>query len=632
LRKQILVVAAFVLLLRLAFLSQAIQGDDVYYLAGAEHAQVDPLHPNHARYPFLGQIVDMRGHPHPPLNAWLLAALLAWLGRVEEAPFHAAYAVFSLLAALSALSIARRLTPRPLEAALLFVATPAFVVNGGSLEADLPFLAFWLASLACFIEAVETRSRKWLLASLAPMALAALAAYQSVVLTPILWLYLCARRRGGKPAWLAALTPPAVLALWQLWERSSTGGMPAAVLAGYLQTYGLEALAQKLKNAGALTAHLGWVVFPPLAGAAFRSKTAWALLPLVAAAAFYDPNPLFWASAGIGALVLLGCARNGRDFAAQWVLVFFAAALVVFFAGSARYLLPLVLPVAILASRQLASRWLYAGAACGFAVSLALAIVNYQHWDGCRRFAQTLAPLARNGRVWINGEWGLRFYLEREGALPLLRGQALEPGDVVVTSALGYPVPFTTGGGMLAPVSETVLTSPIPLRLIALDTRSAYSTAAAGLRPFDISRGPIDRLRAETVIARKPELSYLPMNAPSADQQIVTGVYSLESNAWRWMAGKAILLLKPPPVPTPVEVTLLIPAASPTRTITLLLDGREIAQANYSAPGTYTLTSPPLKPAGSSTALTILAGKTFSAPGDSRVLSVILTAAGFRSK
>ena len=45
---------AAVVLLRLPFLNQAIQGDDVYYLAAAQHAQIDPLHPNHVRYVFLG--------------------------------------------------------------------------------------------------------------------------------------------------------------------------------------------------------------------------------------------------------------------------------------------------------------------------------------------------------------------------------------------------------------------------------------------------------------------------------------------------------------------------------------------------------------------------------------------------
>ena len=100
-RRELLIVALFALALRLPFLNQAIQGDDVNYLYGAAHAQVDPLHPTHVRYAFLGQLVDMRGHPHPPLNAWYLALLLAIFKDVSEVRFHAAYIPFSLIAALS---------------------------------------------------------------------------------------------------------------------------------------------------------------------------------------------------------------------------------------------------------------------------------------------------------------------------------------------------------------------------------------------------------------------------------------------------------------------------------------------------------------------------------------------------
>jgi hypothetical protein len=70
-------VLAVVLLIRLPFLNQAIQGDDVYYLAGAEHAQIDPLDPNHVQYVSMGDRVDLRGFPHPPFNAWFLGLLLA---------------------------------------------------------------------------------------------------------------------------------------------------------------------------------------------------------------------------------------------------------------------------------------------------------------------------------------------------------------------------------------------------------------------------------------------------------------------------------------------------------------------------------------------------------------------------
>ncbi|MGC8793094.1 MAG: glycosyltransferase family 39 protein, partial [Bryobacteraceae bacterium] len=521
----LLLLFAFVLLLRLPFLHQAIQGDDIYYLAGAEHAQVDPLHPTHAHYVFLGQVVEMQGHPHPPLNAWFLGLLLAVLGDVYEIPYHAAYVLFSLLAAAAAWSLARRFCSRPLEAALLTLAAPAFLVNGNSLEADVPLMAFWLAAAASFAKAVDARSARWLAVSGAAMALAALTGYQSVVLVPVLGLYLWQRGRSWQWGWVAIPTPFIVILAWQLLERLATGKLPAVILAGFFQTYGLQSLQRKLANAAALTAHLGWIVFPPLALAAFAAgRAGWIVAAAAAgAAAWFDPHPLFWFSFGAGALVLfrLGsiAARRGNPderFLACWALVFFAAALALFFAGSARYLLPLAAPVALLAARQLENRplWIRAGAVCQLAIGLALAWVNYQHWDGYRQFARALAPECLTRRVWINGEWGLRFYLESEGGLPLVRGQAVQPGEIVVTSRLAYPVPFTTGGGAPALLLERTIQPSLPLRLIGLGARSAWSSASFGLRPFDWRAGPVDVVRADLIVERPPVLERLPMNSP----------------------------------------------------------------------------------------------------------------------
>ena len=151
-----------------------------------------------------------------------------------------------------------------------------------------------------------------------------------------------------------------------------------------------------------------------------------------------------------------------------------------------------------------------------------------------------------------------------------------------------------------------------------------------GLRPFDISRAPIDQLSAELMIERKPALTDLPMNAPQAEQQIVSGVYQLESGQWRWMSQIATILLKPPDQPTPVTVHFTIPDASPARQVTVALNDRTVASQTYSAPGTFVLSSPPMKPAGDTAKLTITVDKSFSVPGDDRQLGIILTEVGFR--
>ena len=619
--RDLLIVALFVLALRLPFLNQAIQGDDVYYLAEAQHAQIDPLHPKHVQYAFMGRMVDMRGQPHPPLNAWFLALLLATLQDISEIPFHAAYILFSLIAAFSALALARKFSPHPLAATMLFMATPAFVVNGNSLESDLPFTAFWLLAIALYVQAVDRRSSGWLAASMIAMGLAALAAYQAIFLIPILFLY---GRKWRVAAW-ATLAAPVVLAAWQIFERIGTGAFPATVVAGYMQSYALQALAQKLKSAIALTGHLGWIVFPSL----------WlpplAAVPVAIGAAFYDASPLFWGSVSVGAGILIWCARNWRNFLAQWVLIFFAGAVAVFFAGSARYLLPIALPIAILATRRASLRWIQAAIIGELVLSAGLAIVNYQHWDGYRQFAKTLANEAKTKRVWINGEWALRYYLESEGGLPLLQGRTLHPGELVVSSSLGYPIPLTAGGGALAPLAERTITSAIPLRLVALRGKSAYSTTMFGLRPFDISHRVIDQLRAEVVIEHKPVFSDVRMNSTEAEQQIVSGVYQLENGEWRWMGKIAVILLKPPATPSPLMVRFFIPDAAPARQVRIAVNDQVVATEDCPAPGTFTVTSPPLKPAGDSATITISVDKTFASKSDSRELGVILTEVGFKN-
>lgn len=622
-RRELLIVVLFVLALRLPFLNQPIQGDDVNYLYGAEYAQIDPLHPTHARYAFLGRLVDMRGHPHPPLNAWILGALLAGFRDVSEIPFHAAYIVFSLIAAWSALLLSRRFSPRPLAATLLFCATPAFVLNGTSLEADLPFVAFWLLAIALFAAAVDTRSVRLLVFSAVAMSLSALCAYQAVILTPILFAYLWNFGRSWRAAWIASFTSPVVIALWQLYERLSSGALPAAVLAGYMQSYQLQALITKLKSAAALTGHLAWLVFPsfwvpPLAA-----------IPAGVGAAFYDLNPLFWGSIAVGLGILIWCIRHWRDFLCQWILIFFAVALVIFFAGSARYLLPIALPVAILATRHTRRGWLEGGFAAGLILSLALATVNYQHWNGYRTFAKQLAGDVASKRVWINGEWGLRYYFESEGALPLMQGQPLYPGDMVVSSQLGYPMPLANGASALTPVAERTITSRIPLRTVAVNGRAAYSAMIKGLRPFDISLAPIDKVQADLMMSRKPSLSDLLMNAPEAEQQIVSGVYQLEGQ-WRWTAREGIILLKPPAEPLPLVVQFAIHEKSPARRVTVFLNGQQIASQTFDGPGRCTLRSPPMKTEGDSVVTKIVVDQTFSVPGDNRELGIILMRVGFQ--
>ena len=564
-------VLALVLLIRAPFLNQAIQGDEDTYLREASHALVDPLHPANTTYVFRGEPVDLRGHSHPPLNAWILGGLIAVVGGVREVPFHAAYILFSLIAATAMWTLARRFSPHPLWATLLFLAVPAFVVNGNSLETDLPFLAFWMAAVACFC------AGRMALAA-AAMALATMTAYQAVLLVPILGVYCWMYRRRERSAWLVLATPFAVVAAWQIFERFTTGAMPASVLSGYFTKYGFQALGPKLRNALMLFIHSWFIVFPLLFARLWR--------------------------------------KRAEPFLLAWIGIFFAGAIVLFFAGSARYLLPMAAPVVLLASR-LDTRWLAGGFAAQMALSLGLSVVNYQHWDGYRKF------VPGQPHMWVNGEWGLRHYLEEGGALPLTRTQPVRAGDFIVTSDLGRAVEVAAP---TVPVRQLEIRPWIPLRLIGLESHSGYSTVSAGFYPFGISRSVIDRVRLVKVVERSITLEYLPMNAPEASDQIISGIYALENQGSRWMSRRAVVALKRPAASMPLSVNFYISPTARARRVSLSLDGREVASHTYDAPGAYTLKSGPV--IGSVAAIEV--DQTFTAPPDMRELGIVLLGVGFQ--
>ncbi|MBL8218574.1 MAG: glycosyltransferase family 39 protein [Bryobacterales bacterium] len=550
----------------------------------------------------------MRGHPHPPGNVMVLAALLAATGDIHEPTYHAFYIVFSLIAAFAALSLARRFCSHPLLGTLLFLSTPAFVINGNSFESDIPFLAFWLASVAFFVQAVDQRSTMRLTASVVMMALAAMMAFQAVLLLPLLGLYLWRTAREWKPAWVALLAVPLTLGSYQFFERLTSAQLPAEVLAGYFTRYNLHSLDNKIRNAIALTTHLGAMVFPTLPVAFFRPLLG--IIPI---------------AAGIAAIAY--CVRQWRDYLAQWVLLFFTAALILFFAGSARYLLPLALPVALLLSNRLKPAYLAAFIVLQTVLAMALALANYDHWDGYRRVIASLEKSWEYKRVYVNSEMGLRHYAESAGALPLERGQPLLPGDIVVTSKW---VSFPVSSGLRVPLLSIPIQSAVPLRLAGLNSESAYSDGRAGRLPFDVRRGPTDVIQIETVAQRKPVLSYLPMNAQESDAQIVSGLDRIEDNRYRWMSGKSVILLKPPAVESPIDIELFLPDAATATRLSVTLDGKRIHEAQLPSKGVQKITTPPVKGEGDSAVLTLEVDRTFQIPGDIRTLGLILSAAGFR--
>ena len=488
--RQFLLLGGFTLLLHLPFLFQPVQGDDVNYLDMAQRVFEQPLTPLNFRYVFQGRLVDMAGHPHPPLNAYFLAMLWALWGGFSPLFFHAAYLLFALTISFAAYALAARFTTQPLWAALLVASSPLVQVNTNPLALpEGPTLAFLLLGAALYL-------RERFLAGGIFLALAGFTALQALALPPILLLsYAWRRARPPRAAWAAAAAPFLLLIAWQALQFVLIHRLPFAVLLGYMTGPTFGKLSLKGANALALLQYLGVLVtLLPL----YRLRPV-LLVPGLLAAVLVHGYPwwerallLVFVSLGIHALLWLWNARNSEPFLASWCLLYFAFALVAFFAGAGRYLLPLVVPMVLLVVRQCATRprWLALALAFNIFLGLNLSFATYEFaW----LYPQLQPP--PGATFLVNGEWGFRYYMVQQGGRMLQQSSVPLPGEWIVSSEMSLAGNYGSLADALAvPLEVKELAVRSPLRLVDRYAHTGFSSVTFGLLPFSFSRRPLDRI------------------------------------------------------------------------------------------------------------------------------------------
>jgi len=505
--RDLLLLAAFTLALHAPFLRQPVEGDEVNYLDFAAHVLQQPLTPLNFQFVFQGHMVDAAGHPHPPLNAYILAG--AWLlrGRFSVFFFHCFYLLFTLGISFAAYALAARFTSRPLWGALLVAASPIVQVNTNTLASpETPALALLLIGSAAFF------GRWFWLAGIA-LALAGLTELQALALPPILLLSYFAERQSaaaasgpGVPgpygwirippagAWCALAAPFLALGGWQALQWALTGRLPFVVLAGYASNPNLSRIGVKAASALALLAHLGVLVtLVPLAW-----RRLWGLAPGLLAGFLVTDYPwwerallVIFVALGVNALVWLWESRR-QPMLAAWCLLYFAFACVAFFAGAARYLLPLAAPMVLLFAIQFRDRprvlWL------ALAVNVVLGLnISFAAYEFARVYAHVAPP---PGNVFlVNGEWGFRYYMVAKGGQPLEDVSVPIPGEWIVASDLSLAGKYDSLAEEAAvPLRSVDLRVRTPLRLVDRHAHTGFSSASMGLLPFSFSNQPLDRI------------------------------------------------------------------------------------------------------------------------------------------
>jgi len=548
------------------FLSQPFHMDDSFYMDMARNALKDPFFPNDTPYVFDGfSFQDMGSHSDPPLQTYFLAAILrlAGEGPGREWIYHTCDLLYALLAVASMYFLSARLVARPLWPSVALACCPLFMVMQHNLMTDLPTLAFWLASIAAFVWAVNSGSGGLYLASSFFQFSAMFVSYQSVALTPLLGFYQL--RKKGRPAgWAALAAPVAVMALWFTLSSFHYHRFLLSGTVDYMQLRDWNSLAALGSKLLALLEYQGWLIlFPASLLHVFARGLRGRLIALVSVCSIYFAwaivpsyrgldKAIFIVGLTTGVFVLGRMAyllattwkrfqsqpefcRAETEFLSLWYFGMIAISLFAFTEGSARYIMPLIPPVLIVFFRQLElleteeyrkpSRSVPSAAvAANASLALSLAwglILSHADLEAARVYpplARSFAGMVDGMPAYYAGEWGFRYYMSQAGIKQLPRDDtAVRGGSFVAMPKLAIPYdPPAALKGMMTPVETVSCDVKTPVRLLDSSVPAGFYSTGWGWLPFSLSRGHLE-------VVQVTQVNYLVAELPAAAVEAATG-------------------------------------------------------------------------------------------------------------
>ncbi len=460
--KHLAIVIAATVLPLLPFLDKAFHIDSPLFLWTSKQILKEPWD----FYGFTGNWFGLTDPAHvfiknPPLAGYYIA-LVALIAGFDEIYLHMAFLVPAVAAALGTYMLALRLTERPLAAALVTVASPAFLVTSTSVMCDVMMLSFWVWAVLFWMKGLDEDRPFYLALGACLVALASLTKYFGMSLIPLLALYSVLKGRRGIRSCLFLLIPIAVLAGYQFYTEALYGRGLLLDASSYATGFREKTGAGLIENAfvgivfsgGALIAAIFFL--PPVwglkavimaSGAAyawwkgdfgaidiFSFGFTWGYLAQLA---------LYWAAgAGIVALAVHDLMkRRGAESAllALWVFGTLFFAVYVNWTINARSLLPMVPAAAILMLRAVegAGPWakrLYIPVAISFVLSFCVAWADFSHAQSARAAASEIsARFQEDGRtLWFRGHWGFQYYMEGLGARPFDFEARISPGEFII--------------------------------------------------------------------------------------------------------------------------------------------------------------------------------------------------------
>jgi dolichyl-phosphate-mannose-protein mannosyltransferase len=512
--------------------------DDVYFLEIAKNILEHPADPFSGSVALLdddfrifsrtnAQPNTFAAMSHPPLISYVEAAIAVISGGFREKPLHLSFLFFPVLCAISTYFLALRFTTLPTISTLLLTTSPFFLVNSTNLMTDVPMLGLGLASLSLFISGSDQEKTSYAVAAGILAGLAMLTRYVAVGLIPLFCLYqVLHRRRWALLLWV--FLPVAIIfGAWMTENQIHHGSLhPVASTRHYAEFYRNLSFSPEImlqKFIAALSALGGTEVFIFLLWMILKFRNAKTrilyFVSLLASVALLVFRPFDFQSlrdysgyqlasvvifTSIGFFFFLSTLSNpvqGPDykFLILWFVCGTLVSVILLPFGTGRYILPLFPPLMFILVSELnwnqTTKW-FTGVCIGltFALSVILAVSDYQHASAYKNFARDLKKLHPSSAIWFVGDWGCRYYLNKEGFHYLLSSDnSPEKGDLIVKAEIaGLHNPSAVLLSRCSLLEALEVNTKFPVRLMNIRAHAGFYSHGFGFLPFSFSRQPLE--------------------------------------------------------------------------------------------------------------------------------------------
>ncbi|MGH7799253.1 MAG: glycosyltransferase family 39 protein [Thermodesulfobacteriota bacterium] len=559
-KRDALIILGFILITTIPFINKPFHIDDPYFIAVGENILHHPLQPFYGKVALYGQDFltfekigkdpnTFESMSHPPLLPYFIAIVAFITGSITERSLHIFYMLFTTLAALSAYLLSNRFTRHPLICTFLLISSPIFVLSSHSIMTDMVMLAFYLSGMYSFIYGIDNDNKKILLLSGVFIGLAILTRYVALTLIPLLFAYSILNKRSLIKTLFPFFISALLLGVWSFQNLIYYGELhfiaSSRFFAKYYENFSFgfndlfkKAISDLSSIGGSAVFPFVWLVFisrrkiiiyslsvlfslyvliiNPLDIEAFRYYSNLQLILFIcffSTGLFITYNvfevgikPFIISLSKSSSLERRNIIYKDTDniFLFLWFGGILASSIIILPFGSARYMLPPLLPIVIIlinrAEKVFNKNVRYFQIFCTSVITLtlmmgfSLAYGDYIYADAYRSFVKSLKGKIDNNRIWFIGEWGFRYYMEKEGYSNLLsNNDSPKEGDIIIKPRIaGLHDMSTELISRVELIDSVEYGSNFPFKLLNPEAKAGFYAHGFGFLPFSFSTAELE--------------------------------------------------------------------------------------------------------------------------------------------